>query len=131
RCTHTMTRIYHHDDSLAHDTGPYHAENAGRLKVIMTSLRSADFASSLEFVAAPFGTDEQILLAHTEAHLKFVKSSAPNEGNVALDPDTVMSPGSLNAALRAVGAACAGVDDLVQGKARHAFCAMRPPGHHA
>ncbi|MDY6983145.1 MAG: histone deacetylase family protein [Pseudomonadota bacterium] len=126
-----MTRIYHHDDSLAHDTGPYHAENAGRLKVIMAALRSANLAAPLKFVDAPFGTDEQILLAHTEAHLKFVKSSAPRDGSVALDPDTVMSPGSLNAAMRAVGAACAGVDDLVQRKTRHVFCAMRPPGHHA
>jgi acetoin utilization deacetylase AcuC-like enzyme len=97
----------------------------------MAELRSASFARPLEYAAAPLGTDEQILLAHTEAHLALIRASAPEEGRRSLDPDTVMSPGSLNAALRGVGAACAGVDDLMQGKAKHVFCATRPPGHHA
>ena len=126
-----MTYIYHHNDCSTHDPGPHHAENPGRLSVIMAELRSAGFAKTLEYVAAPLGTDAQILLAHTEAHLRLIKATAPTEGRVALDPDTVMSPGSLNAALRAVGAACAGVDDLMQKKTRHVFCATRPPGHHA
>ena len=126
-----MTYIYHHDDCLTHDPGEYHAENPGRLGAIMAELRNATFAKALEYVTAPLGTDAQILLAHTEAHLKLIRASAPTEGRRALDPDTVMSPGSLNAALRAVGAACTGVDDLVQRRTRHVFCATRPPGHHA
>ncbi len=126
-----MTHIYHHNDCLSHDPGPHHAENPGRLSVIMAALRSTTFAEPLQYVAAPLGTDEQILLAHTEAHLRLIKANAPTEGYRPLDPDTVMSPGSLNAALRAVGATCLGVDDLMAGKARHVFCAMRPPGHHA
>ncbi|MGV3590335.1 MAG: histone deacetylase family protein [Gammaproteobacteria bacterium] len=126
-----MTFIYHHDDCLAHDPGPYHAENPGRLNVIMTALRGTRFSQPLDFRAAPLGSDSQILLAHTDAHLRLVKSTAPAEGHAALDPDTVMSPGSLNAALRAVGAACAGVDDLMRNGTRHVFCATRPPGHHA
>jgi acetoin utilization deacetylase AcuC-like enzyme len=126
-----MTYIYHHNDCLTHDPGQYHAENPGRLSVIMAELRTATFAKPLEYFAAPLGTDDQILLAHTDAHLRLIKASAPAEGRKALDPDTVMSPGSLNAALRAVGGACAGVDDLIQGKTKHVFCATRPPGHHA
>ena len=126
-----MTYIYHHNDCLAHDPGAHHAENSGRLSVIMTALRTATFAKPLEYFAAPLGTDAQILLAHTEAHLHHVKASAPTAGHRSLDPDTVMSPGSLNAALRGVGGACLAVDNLMQGKTQHAFCAMRPPGHHA
>src|SRR5688572_21785589 len=126
-----MTYLYHHNDCLTHDPGSHHAENPGRLSVIMAELRKATFAKPLEYIAAPLGTDEQIVLAHTDAHVKLIRSQAPAEGRRPLDPDTVMSPGSLNAALRAVGAACAGVDALVQGKTQHAFCATRPPGHHA
>jgi acetoin utilization deacetylase AcuC-like enzyme len=126
-----MTTIYHHNDCLTHDPGPQHAENPGRLSVIMAELRNATFTEPLQYIAAPLGTDEQVLLAHTEAHLRLIRQNAPTEGHRALDPDTVMSPGSLNAALRAVGASCAGVDDLIQGKTRHVFCATRPPGHHA
>lgn len=126
-----MTYLYHHNDCLSHDPGQYHAESPGRLSVIMADLRNAKFAKPLEYFAAPLGTDEQILLAHTDAHLKLIKAKAPTEGRVPLDPDTLMSPGSLMAALRAVGAACQGVDDLMAGKTRHVFCATRPPGHHA
>jgi acetoin utilization deacetylase AcuC-like enzyme len=126
-----MTLIYHHNDCLSHDPGHFHAENPGRLSVVMAELRSAQFAKPLEYAAAPLGTDEQVLLAHTEAHLKLVKANAPAEGRRPLDPDTVMSVGSLTAAMRAVGAACAGVDDLMQRKTQHVFCATRPPGHHA
>jgi acetoin utilization deacetylase AcuC-like enzyme len=126
-----MTIIYHHNDCLSHDPGNFHAENPGRLSVIMAELRNAKFARPLEYLAAPLGTDEQVLLAHTEPHLRLIKANAPTEGRKPLDPDTVMSVGSLNAAMRAVGAACAGVDDLMQGKTNHVFCATRPPGHHA
>jgi acetoin utilization deacetylase AcuC-like enzyme len=126
-----MIHIYHHNDCLAHDPGTGHAENAGRLGVIMAALRSAPFRDKLEYVAAPLGSDGQILLAHTPAHLALIKASAPTEGRKALDSDTTMSPGSLAAALRGVGGACLGVDELLAGKTKHAFCLTRPPGHHA
>ncbi len=64
-------------------------------------------------------------------HLARIRSAAPEEGIEFLDPDTVMSPGTLEAALRAVGAATAAVDAVFAGEADNAFCAMRPPGHHA
>ncbi|MCA8930531.1 MAG: histone deacetylase family protein, partial [Alphaproteobacteria bacterium] len=69
--------------------------------------------------------------AHTYDHLERIRALAPTEGYEYLDPDTVMSPGTLECAERAVGAATAAVDAVFQGKADNAFCAMRPPGHHA
>jgi acetoin utilization deacetylase AcuC-like enzyme len=124
-----MTTIYQHTDCLAHNPGSRHAESPGRFSVIMNALRASTL--QLQYAAAPLGTDAQILLAHTRQHLDLVKASAPAEGLKALDPDTVMSPGTLNAALRGVGGACLGVDDLVAGNERHAFVLTRPPGHHA
>jgi len=126
-----MIHLYHHNDCLAHDPGQTHPENPGRLSVTMAALRAAPCHAQLEYLAAPPGTDDQILLAHTATHLHYVKHTAPQEGRHPLDADTVMSPGSLNAALRAVGAACAGVDALIEGATHHAFSLTRPPGHHA
>ena len=77
------------------------------------------------------GKEEDILRAHTQEHLRHILSMSPEEGVEYVDPDTVMSPGSLEAALRAVGAATAAVDAVFTGKADNAFCALRPPGHHA
>ena len=85
----------------------------------------------LEFSEAPLGTDALILLAHDEFHLEKIRQTAPAEAEASLDADTHMSPGSLNAALRAVGAACQGVDSLMNASAETIFCATRPPGHHA
>ena len=80
---------------------------------------------------APCGTDEQILLAHTEEHLRRLRGISPETGYEYVDPDTVMMPHTLEAALRAVGAATAGVDAVFRGEADNVFCATRPPGHHA
>lgn len=126
-----MLRIYHHDDCLAHDPGPSHPENAGRVAAIMTALRAASFTDQLDYVAAPLGSEAQILLAHDEALLQLVKATAPSTGRRSLDADTVMSPGTLQASLRAVGAACQAVDELIAGTINHGFCLTRPPGHHA
>lgn len=98
--------------------------------MILDALKHASFADQLTFVDAPLAKDEQILLAHTAEHLETIKRSAPVSGSVALDGDTVMSPGSLNAALRGAGAACLAIDDLIANKYEAAFCAIRPPGHH-
>lgn len=126
-----MIYLYHHNDCLAHDPGPAHPENAGRLNACMAALRSASFHRQVEYIAAPEGSDDQILLAHSPHMLDLVKATAPKEGRRSLDADTTMSPGSLMAALRGVGAACKGIDDLMAGACLHAFCLTRPPGHHA
>lgn len=123
--------IYSHEDCLAHNTGDGHPERRGRLNAVLDTLELSSVADQITYVEAPLGTDRQILLAHSESYLSFVKESSPDSGIVVLDADTVMSSGSLNAALRGVGAACMAVDDLIEDKVNIAFCATRPPGHHA
>lgn len=120
-----------HDDCLQHSPGAGHPENPQRLARILNALGPSEVNQALQFVDAPLGTEAQILLAHDQFHLDRIKETAPEEGEAALDADTRMSPGSLNAALRAVGAACQGVDDLMAGATETVFCATRPPGHHA
>ncbi len=123
--------IITHRDCLLHDPGAGHPENPRRLAGIMQALHASDISAMLEFSEAPLGTDARILLAHDEFHLEKIRLTSPTEGEASLDADTHMSPGSLNAALRAVGAACQGVDSLMDGSANTIFCATRPPGHHA
>ena len=125
------TYIYHHDDCLQHDPGPQHPESAARVRVILDALKSSGFSNRLQFMEAPLGTRQQVLIAHAPALWQRVEETLPQQGRAALDPDTVLSAGSLAAALRGVGAACAGVDALMSGSTTHAFCVTRPPGHHA
>src|SRR5690606_2070119 len=79
----------------------------------------------------PMATDADILLCHPRRHLDRLRAALPAEGLAALDPDTSLSPGSLDAAFRAVGGAIAAVDAVLAGTAANAFAAHRPPGHHA
>jgi acetoin utilization deacetylase AcuC-like enzyme len=123
--------IYTHPDCLTHDTGRGHPECIDRLCVILDALRAAPFAGKLAFVEAPLATEADLLLAHDARHIRAVQAAAPAEGYAYLDADTVMSPGSLKAALRAAGSGCAAVDAVMAGKYKTAFCAVRPPGHHA
>ncbi|MGZ8193247.1 MAG: histone deacetylase family protein, partial [Methylobacter sp.] len=81
--------------------------------------------------AAPLGTEEQIRLIHSQFYIDTVLKAIPEQGHHYLDHDTVLSPDSKNAAFRAVGAVCDAVDKILAGKADNAFCAIRPPGHHA
>ncbi|MGH6915796.1 MAG: histone deacetylase family protein, partial [Geminicoccales bacterium] len=73
----------------------------------------------------------QLLRVHTTRYVDAILSAVPTSGHLRVDPDTVMSPGSGEAALRAAGGVCAAVDALIEGEASNAFCALRPPGHHA
>ncbi len=123
--------FYTHNDCLEHNPGAGHPENPQRLSRILNALATSPVNQSLQLVEAPLGKYKQVLLAHHETHLENVKATAPSDGEAALDADTRMSPGSLNAALRAIGAACEGIDLLMHGKADNAFGATRPPGHHA
>ncbi len=124
------TLLYTHDAFLHHDTGPGHPEHAGRLRAVLEALEDDAFAA-LERHEAPQAEREQLIAVHTEAYVDAVLAKVPTEGRVHLDPDTVMSPGSGEAGLRAAGAVSAAVDAVMGGEAQNAFCAVRPPGHHA
>ncbi len=124
------TLLFTHPSSLRHVTPNGHPERIDRIRAINKVLESEHFRD-LERREAPLGRDEDILRAHAYEHLERVRALAPAEGFEYLDSDTVMSPGSLEAALRAVGAATAAVDAVFRGEADNAFCALRPPGHHA
>lgn len=124
--------IFSHPSCLEHDTGPGHPENAGRLTAIMNALRDCDYAENLDFLDAPPCEDAYIAAAHSEDYLEKIRALAPEDGSIYLDGgDTVMSPGSLEAAYRAAGAGCAAVDAVSGGSYETAFCPVRPPGHHA
>lgn len=124
------TLLFTHPASLRHETPEGHPERIDRIKAVNQILASGHFRDLVRR-DAPLGRDEDILLAHAEEHLQRIRAMAPAEGFEYLDADTVMSSGTLAAALRAVGAATAAVDAVFQGEADNAFCALRPPGHHA
>ena len=124
-------RVYTHPACLAHDTGPGHAERPERLSAIIEALHAA--FPALEWRDAPRASRGQLLRVHAESLLATVLETQP-PARIMLDPDTVLSPASAEAALRAAGAAVVAVDDVmsdVSGAARRVFCAVRPPGHHA
>ncbi|HET7269123.1 MAG TPA: histone deacetylase family protein [Oleiagrimonas sp.] len=125
-----MLRLYTHPACLAHDTGPGHPESSARLRAVLDALDHDRF-SMLDRIEAPRATREQLLRVHAPAHVEAMLDGGPEQGIRQLDDDTVVSPGSAEAALRAAGACVAAVDAVVQGSADHAFCAVRPPGHHA
>ncbi len=124
------TQLITHPACLDHDPGPYHPENPRRLEAVLAALSEPAFAR-LERVSAPRASDDQLCLVHPRSYVDGVLGSIPPQGRHQLDGDTIVSPGSGDAALRAAGAAVAGVDAVCEGKARNVFCAVRPPGHHA
>ncbi|MDQ3056598.1 MAG: histone deacetylase family protein, partial [Pseudomonadota bacterium] len=121
-------RIYTHAACLAHDTGPGHAERPERLSAVTEALQQ--HFDDLDWHEAPRATRGQLLRAHHESLLASVLETRPTE-RIMLDPDTVLSPASAEAALRAAGAAIAATDAVLGGEVKRAFCAVRPPGHHA
>lgn len=125
------TLVYSHAACLEHRPGPDHPESPERLHAVLRALQAPEFAS-LAWRDAPLGTLEQVQLIHDPAFVDEVAQIAPKRGYVPLDAgDTVMSPGSWEAVMRCVGAACAGVDAVLDAQARNVFCATRPCGHHA
>lgn len=121
-------RIYSHPACLAHDTGPDHPERPERLSVVTDALRTS--LPKLGWHEAPRASRGQLLRVHTPALLAQVLETRPRE-RMLLDPDTVLSPASAEAALRAAGAVVAAVNAVLGGQIARAFCAVRPPGHHA
>ncbi len=125
------TLIYTHEACFNHRPGPHHPESPERLEAVLQALRAPEFAAAV-WRDAPLGSFEQVLRIHTPDYVQTVQAMSPADGYRALDAgDTIMSPGTLEAVMRCVGAACAGVDDVVAKVAVNVFCATRPCGHHA
>jgi acetoin utilization deacetylase AcuC-like enzyme len=111
--------------------GAWHPERPERLTAIEDQLIASGIGQFLERHDAPLATDAQLARAHPIEYVRAIRAAAPQEGTVHLDPDTAMNPYSLQAALRAAGAAVLGTDLVLRGEAESAFCSVRPPGHHA
>lgn len=119
--------IYAPTIGLRHDTGPGHPESPARLQ----SLLDLFDEMGLETLATREADLEWITRAHPMRYIDALQDSLPDRGSVLLDNDTVLSAASFDAALYAVGAVCQAVEDIMAGRATRAFCAVRPPGHHA
>ena len=125
------TALFTHPACLAHDTGPYHPECPDRLRAVLQALEHPDFTPLLR-EQAPEATRAQLCLAHPETHVDRLLAMRPANGeHLAIDPDTVVSAGTMAAARRGAGGSAAAVDAVTEGWAGAAFVAVRPPGHHA
>ncbi len=129
------TAFYSHPACRLHDMGAGHPECPQRLDAITDHLLATGLDVALDFREAPAATPLQIGRAHTSgyvAELSDVLQRVRDGGEArAMDPDTIACPQTYEAALHAAGAAVAATDDVLAGRARNAFCAVRPPGHHA
>lgn len=122
------TIIIKHDDCLRHDPGPRHPESTRRVNAVISGLEDL---KGLQHLPAPSATEEQILRVHPQAFWTDIMASEPSEGTVAIDADTFLSNGSVDATLRASGGLCYAIDQILEDKTLRAFCAVRPPGHHS
>jgi acetoin utilization deacetylase AcuC-like enzyme len=126
------TLILHHDDCLRHIGGLRHVERPERVSAVLGAI---DGMPGTERLPAPRATEAQLAAAHAADYWLRIVELEPAAGEendiVALDADTFLSPGSVDATLRGSGAACFAIDQIAAGRARNAFCAVRPPGHHA
>ena len=125
------TAILTHPDCVHHEMGEGHPESPMRLKAILAALESSGLAAKLTMHEAPPAQREHLERVHHAEHVDMVFEAAPERGYAYLDPDTSMNPKSLSAALRAAGAVVRATDMVIGGEASNAFCAVRPPGHHA
>ncbi len=124
------TALFSHPDCLDHLTPPGHPEQVARLEAIAAALAAEEFAA-LDRQDAPLADERALLRCHPQGHVDLVRGAIPAHGFARLDADTHVSPGSFRAALRAVGANLAAVEQVVSGACHNAFVACRPPGHHA
>ncbi len=125
------TLLVHHPVFAEHIVPPGHPERPARLSAIHAALDDPAFAG-LRRELAPLGDTAVAEAVHPGAYVEAIRQSIPEAGHLRrIDSDTVMAPKSFEAALRAIGAACYAVDAVVAGAAANAFCAIRPPGHHA
>lgn len=124
-----MTSIIHHEDCLKHDPGPQSPESPQRIAAVLGGLENL---RGLEYLPAPTATAEQLARVHPDSYLEYLEETQPDEGRVVVnEQDNMMSSGTLDAALRGSGAVCFAIEQVLAGQTPNAFCAVRPPGHHA
>jgi acetoin utilization deacetylase AcuC-like enzyme len=123
--------IIGHELCGEHDMGNFHPECPARLTAIQTHLSKAELGQSIEYIEAISIPKRMLSLAHDPAYIDFLFDKSPADGFFSLDPDTSMMPQTLAAALLSAGAAVQAVDLVMSNKLTAAFCATRPPGHHA
>jgi acetoin utilization deacetylase AcuC-like enzyme len=124
------TFLYTHPACLEHDPGRHHPESPARLRAVLAALDDPEFARLERREAAEAALDD-LSRVHPRRHVERILGAVPKSGHVGIDADTILSPASGAAALRAAGAVVAAVDAVVSKEADNAFCAVRPPGHHA
>jgi acetoin utilization deacetylase AcuC-like enzyme len=120
-----------HPDCARHEMGEGHPECPQRLGAVADALLLRGLLDYMLPVDAPLATEEQLERAHSALHVRSVLAAGPGEGYAQVDPDTRMNPFTVRAALRAAGAGIKAVDLVLAGEVPTAFCAVRPPGHHA
>ncbi|MEP7069834.1 MAG: histone deacetylase family protein [Usitatibacter sp.] len=125
------TALFSHVDCTLHEMGAGHPESPQRLKAVLAALEASGLAGKLAMREAPEAAREHLERVHDSAHVDLIFDAAPAHGYAYLDPDTSMNAKSLSAALRAAGAVVSATDMVMSGEAKNAFCAVRPPGHHA
>jgi histone deacetylase-like protein len=125
-----MTRLITHPACLEHLTPPGHSERPDRLRAIEQELEHEKFTFLLR-EQCPRAELEIIALCHPEEYIERIRKAVPQTGLVELADDTVLSAGSFEASLRAAGGTILAVDEVMAGKAKNAFVAIRPAGHHA
>ncbi|NOD33253.1 MULTISPECIES: histone deacetylase family protein [unclassified Ruegeria] len=121
------TALLTHADCLGHITPEGHPERVARLEHVLHALEGLE----LKRMTAPLAADDDLLRVHPEGYIRDIRSTRPSDGFAQIDGDTFMSPGSVDAAYRAAGAVVRAVDLVLSGDVTNAFCAIRPPGHHA
>ncbi len=127
-----MTAFYSHPAFFKHEMGPHHPESPERLWAIHDHLTRKGLMALMDVREPTEATDQDILRVHTADYLDYLVASVPKDRPYhGLDPDTSMNPFTLHAGYLACGAVTQAVDAVMRGEARNAFCAVRPPGHHA
>lgn len=124
------TQLIYHDAFAHHITPSGHPERVDRILTVNQTLADEDF-DALKREEAPLGKADQASLCHPDIYIQTLEANAPTENLVQIDGDTYLSPGSMEAAYRALGGICHAVDTVITNNADNAFCALRPPGHHA
>jgi acetoin utilization deacetylase AcuC-like enzyme len=122
--------LVYHPDYLRHDAGPHHPEHAGRLESVMQALGSSPAIQPMVNLDITHDAEAWVARVHQHDHIRLV-AAASQQGRAALDPDTIVSRESYGAALKAVAGTLAAADAVMAGELTQAFCALRPPGHHA